>query len=241
MTRSAEYIQQNLAAVRERIDRAARQSGRTADDVRLVAVSKYMPAEYLQWALAAGQYCFGENTVQEYLSKRDEVKDPAIEWHFIGHVQSNKAKMLAGHVDWLHTLDSIKLATRLSPNAPDSNHALNVLIQVNIADDPDKFGLPASTVPAFMEKLLEANLAGIQLRGLMTIGRREATPDERRTDFAALRGLRERCMAEFDLPRFNELSMGMSGDFELAISEGATMVRVGSAVFGARPSPVSAP
>lgn len=237
MTRSAEDIQKNLAAVRERIDKAARQSGRTADDVRLIAVSKYMPAEYLQWALSAGQYCFGENTVQEYLSKRDEVKDPAIEWHFIGHLQSNKAKILAGHVDWLHTLDSSKLATRLSKSALDSSHVLNVLIQVNIADDPDKFGLPASAVPAFIEELLEVNLAGIQLRGLMTIGRREATPEERRTDFAALRGLRERCMTEFDLPGFSELSMGMSGDFELAISEGATMVRVGSAVFGARPSP----
>ena len=219
MSLTAGKLQQNLAAVRGRISEAARRSGRTIDDIRLVAISKYMPAGYLQWALSAGQHCFGENTVQEALSKQALIKNPDIEWHFVGHLQSNKAKMIAGNIDWLHTLDSIKLATRLSDSAISSTHTLNVLLQINIADDPDKFGLSASAVPQFVEDIMEADLAGIRLRGLMTIGRRDATPGERQADFSALRELRDACITRFELPRFSELSMGMSGDFEMAITE----------------------
>ena len=236
MPLTAGELQQNLDAVRRRISEAAGQSGRTLDDIRLIAISKYMPAEYLQWALSAGQHCFGENTVQEALAKQAPIKNPDIEWHFVGHLQSNKAKMIAGHVDWLHTLDSIKLATRLSGSAISSAHTLNVLLQVNIAGDPDKFGLSATAVPALIDDILKADLTGIRLRGLMTIGQRDATPDERRADFSALRDLRDVCMTRFELPRFSELSMGMSGDFEMAIAEGATLVRVGSAIFGPRPT-----
>ena len=215
------------------------QSGRSPGDIRLIAVSKYMPASYVRWALSAGQRCFGENTVQEALSKQGQLNYPGIEWHFIGHLQSNKVKMIAGNIDWLHTLDSIKLATRLSSSALGSSYRQNVLLQVNISGDPEKFGLSAAAVPQFIEDILTADLAGIQLRGLMTIGRREATAAERQADFAALRELREDCMKRFELPRFDELSMGMSGDFEAAISEGSTMVRVGSALFG--PRPIAAP
>ena len=240
MPLTADDIQRNLDAVHRRMHEAARQSGRTIDDIRLIAVSKYMPARYVQWALSAGQHRFGENTVQEALSKQEQIKNPDIEWHFIGHLQSNKAKMIAGNIDWLHTLDSVKLATRLSTSALNSSHRLNVLLQVNIADDPDKFGLPAAALPQYIEDILRADLAGIQLRGLMTIGRREATPAQRQADFAALRDLREDCMRRFELPRFNELSMGMSGDYEAAITEGSTMVRVGSALFGPRPTATAA-
>ena len=236
MSLTAEDIQRNLNAVHARMQEAARQSGRSINDIRLIAVSKYMPASYVQWALSAGQHCFGENTVQEALAKQEQIKNPDIEWHFIGHLQSNKAKMIAGNIDWLHTVDSIKLATRLSTSAISSTHRLNVLLQVNIADDPDKFGLSAAALPQFIEDILKAGLAGIELRVLMTIGRREATPAERQADFAALRELRDDCLRRFELPRFSELSMGMSGDFEAAISEGSTMVRVGSALFGPRPS-----
>jgi len=236
MSLTAGELQQNLDAVCKRISEAARQSGRTIDDIRLIAISKYMPAEYLQWALSAGQYCFGENTVQEALAKQSLIKNPDIEWHFVGHLQSNKAKMIAGNIDWLHTLDSIKLATRLSGSVISSAHTLNVLLQVNIAGDPDKFGLPAAAVPGLIDDILEADLTGIRLRGLMTIGRRDATPDERRADFSALRELRDACMTRFELPRFSELSMGMSGDYEMAITEGATLVRVGRAIFGPRPT-----
>jgi hypothetical protein len=241
MALTAEEIQDNLEAIRSRMRMAARQSGRPVDDICLIAISKYMPPEYVQSAMSAGQHCFGENTVQDALTKQSLIDDPDNEWHFVGHLQSNKAKMIPGNFDWLHTLDSLKLATRLSESALKSACILNVLLQVNIADDRDKFGLPASAVFRFIDDLLNAGLDGIRLRGLMTIGRRDAALDERRTDFSALRELRDRCAARFDLAGFSELSMGMSGDFEAAIAEGATLIRVGSALFGPRRAAVTGP
>jgi pyridoxal phosphate enzyme (YggS family) len=241
MALTAEEIQDNLEAIRDRMRMAARQSGRPVDDICLIAISKYMPPEYVQSAMSAGQHCFGENTVQDALTKQALIDDPDNEWHFVGHLQSNKAKMIPGNFDWLHTLDSLKLATRLSESALKSACILNVLLQVNIADDRDKFGLPASAVFRFIDDLLNAGLDGIRLRGLMTIGRRDAALDERRTDFSALRELRDRCAARFDLAGFSELSMGMSGDFEAAIAEGATLIRVGSALFGPRRAVVTGP
>jgi pyridoxal phosphate enzyme (YggS family) len=229
-------IQDNLEAIRERMRVAAGQAGRTVDEIRLVAISKYMPPEYVQAAMSAGQHCFGENTVQDALTKQTLIDDPQNEWHFVGHLQGNKAKFIPGNFDWLHTLDSIRLATRLSGSALKSGCILNVLLQVNIADDPDKFGLPTNAVLRFIGDLLDAGLEGIRLRGLMTIGRQNAGPGAHRADFSALRDLHERCSAHFDLTGFSELSMGMSGDFEAAIAEGATMIRVGSALFGPRPA-----
>jgi hypothetical protein len=195
-----------------------------------------MPPEYVQAAMSAGQHCFGENTLQDALKKQGLIDDPQNEWHFVGHLQSNKARMIPGNFDWLHTLDSIKLAVRLSASALKSACIQNVLLQVNIAADRDKFGLPANAVYRFIDDLLATGLGGIRLRGLMTIGRRDATLDERRADFSALRELRDSCSAQFDLAGFSELSMGMSGDYEAAIAEGATMIRVGSALFGPRPA-----
>ena len=220
---------------------AASQAGRSTNDIRLIAVSKYMPAEYVQYAMSAGQHCFGENTLQDAITKQALIDNPENEWHFIGHLQSNKAKMIPGNFDWLHTLDSIKLASRLSASTLSSTCVLNTLLQVNIAGDPDKFGIPANHVPRFIDSLLNAGLEGIQLCGLMTIGRRDATLAERRSDFSALRELRDNCLTQFDLPLFKELSMGMSGDFEAAIAEGATMIRIGTGIFGQRPAttPVS--
>ena len=234
MSLTTDEIRDNLGAIRARMGMAARQSGRSLDEICLIAISKYMPPEYVQSAMSAGQHCFGENTVQDALTKQALIDDPDNEWHFIGHLQSNKAKMLPGNFDWLHTLDSIKLATRLSESALKSACVLNVLLQVNIAGDRDKFGLPANAVFRFIDEFLNASLDGIRLRGLMTIGRRDATLDERRTDFSALRELRDSCTAQFNITGFSELSMGMSGDFEAAIAEGATQIRVGSALFGPR-------
>ena len=239
MSLTADEIRDNLEAIRERMRVAADQSGRLVDDIRLIAISKYMPPEYVQSAMSAGQHRFGENTVQDALTKQVLIDDPDNEWHFVGHLQSNKAKMIPGNFDWLHTLDSIKLATRLSESMLKSTGVLNVLLQVNIAGDRNKFGLPASAVFPFIDNLLNASLDGIRLRGLMTIGRRDATLDERRADFSALRDLRNSCTTRFDLTGFSELSMGMSGDFEAAIAEGATLVRVGSALFGPRPATVT--
>lgn len=241
MPLTADDIKEHLAAVRERIHLAASQAGRSTNDIRLIAISKYMPAEYVQYAMSAGHHCFGENTLQDAITKQALIDNPENEWHFIGHLQSNKAKMIPGNFDWLHTLDSIKLASRLSASALNSACVLNTLLQINIAGDPDKFGIPVDRLPRFIDSLLNAGLEGIQLCGLMTIGRRDATLDERRSDFSALRDLRDNCLTQFDLPLFKELSMGMSGDFEAAIAEGATMIRIGTGIFGQRPAttPVS--
>ena len=235
MSISASQIRDNLDAIHARIQAAAAGAGRSADEIRLIAVSKYMSAETVKLAMAAGQFCFGENFVQDAQSKQELLDDPRNEWHFIGHLQSNKARLIPGNFDWLHTLDSLKLAQSLSGATRTTQQALNVLLQVNIAGDPGKHGLPGNAVFQFTESLLEAGLDGIQLRGLMTIGRQQATMDERRADFLALHELLEGCAQRFGRQYFTQLSMGMSDDFELAIAAGATMIRVGSAIFGARP------
>lgn len=236
MSLSASDIRINLGNIRERMRVAASAAGRNIDDIRLVAVTKYMPPEYVQAAMSAGQHCFGENTLQDALSKHALLDNPLNEWHFIGHLQSNKAKSIPANFAWLHTLDSLKLANKLSASATLSQRTLNVLLQINIANDPDKHGLPAASIYPFVEDLLQAGLAGIRLRGLMTIGRRNDSLDQTRSNFSALRKLAEACAERFDAHHFSELSMGMSNDFEIAIAEGATMIRVGSSIFGKRPT-----
>lgn len=186
-------------------------------------------------AIDAGQHIFGESTVQDAVSKLSLMQNPANEWHFIGHLQTNKVRHIPGNFAWLHTLDSLKLARRISSHAEARGVVVNTLLQINIADDPDKFGMQPASVFPFMDQLLEASLDGIRLRGLMTIGRREASVADCRRTFSQLRELREACAMRFGDGLFRELSMGMSGDFEIAVTEGSTMVRVGSAIFGERP------
>jgi pyridoxal phosphate enzyme (YggS family) len=237
MTAPVHDIQANLERVREQIRTAAVAVGRRPEAIRLVAVSKYMPESYLREAMQAGQHVFGENTVQDALGKLHVLQDPGNEWHFIGHLQTNKAKHIPGNFSWLHTLDSIKLANRLARHCQETHTTLNILIQVNISGDPDKHGLPAARLFGFTEQLLEAGHAGLSLRGLMTIGRRDASVAERQREFATLRELAAASGERFGASRFGELSMGMSSDFEQAIREGASIVRVGSAIFGPRPLP----
>jgi hypothetical protein len=236
MSFAASDIKNNLVRIRERMRVAAAAAGRNVNSIRLVAVTKYMPPDYVHAAMVAGQHSFGENTLQDARSKQAALDDPLNEWHFIGHLQSNKAKSIPGNFAWLHTLDSLKLAGKLSESATRSGTTLNVLLQVNIANDPAKFGLPTASVCQFVDDLLRAGPAGIRLRGLMTIGRRNASQDETRANFAALRELGCACAERFGARHFTELSMGMSDDFEIAIAEGATMIRVGSAIFGERPT-----
>ncbi len=214
---------------------AATASGRNPDDIRLIAVTKYMPEDYVRQALLAGQHRFGENTIQDAQSKQAVIDDPATEWHFIGHLQSNKAKYVPRNFDWLHTLDSLKLAKKLSHAAQTAATSLRVLLQVNIAGDPDKSGLPPAGLFRFIDDLLSAGPDGLEIRGLMTIGLRDATKTQRRRDFSALYELGQQCARRYGAGLFSEYSMGMSGDFEDAIAEGATMIRVGSAIFGPRP------
>lgn len=219
-------IAERLAGIRAQIAAAARDAGRDPDTVQLCAVSKTFPAAAVGEALAAGQMLFGENRVQEALQKIPLVP-PQARWHLIGHLQSNKVRKILPLVEMIHSVDSLDLARDISRIACELGVRAQILLQVNVASDDAKFGFPVSGVRASFSELAE--LPGIEIRGLMTIPPLEGDP---RPHFAALRRLRdELATAEHPLP---ELSMGMSGDFPAAIAEGATIVRVGSAIFGSR-------
>lgn len=227
-------IAQNLARVRESISAAAVKTGRQQSDVRLVAVSKNHPVEAIAAAVAAGQMLFGENTTQEALPKIAAFANSKLEWHFIGHLQSNKARFIPGNFRCLHSLDSLKLAQRLSRFADEQQTTLEALIEVNVMRDTAKHGvLPEAVVP-LIESVLKGALPALRLRGLMAIGPHPADELTRRKAFAEVRALRDECATRFGLKDFTELSMGMSGDFAEAIAEGSTLVRIGTAIFGER-------
>jgi pyridoxal phosphate enzyme (YggS family) len=200
--------------------------------VRLLAVSKAQPAARLREAFAAGLQAFGENYLQEALAKQAALIDLPIEWHFIGPLQSNKTRAVAEHFDWLHSLDRLKLAERLSAQRPMGRAPLQVCLQVNVSGEPSKSGVTPAELPELARAV--AALPGLRLRGLMAIP--EATTDlaALRARFRALRALRDQLVAAG--LALDTLSMGMSGDYRLAVEEGATLVRIGSALFGARPA-----
>ena len=223
-------IAANLQAVRRRVDAAVEDAGRKPGDVALLAVSKTWPAALAAEAARAGQRMFGENYVQEGVAKIAELREFGLEWHFIGPLQSNKTRPVAEHFDWVHSVDRLKLAGRLSEQRPDHLLPLNVCIQVNVSGEESKSGIAPDEVRALAGGI--AALPRLRLRGLMAIP--EPSRDEAllRSRFGALRCLRDELNgAGFDL---DTLSMGMSHDLEAAIAEGATMVRVGTAIFGAR-------
>lgn len=225
-------IAANLAAVRERLAAAARAAGRDPAGVTLVAVSKLQPAAAIREAYAAGQRDFGENYLQELAAKRAALADLAdLRWHFIGHLQSRKARELADGRITVHGLDSASALAKLAANAAAANTAVPVFIQVNIGNEASKSGLVPEAVPAFAAQVAAA--AGLDWRGLMTIPP-AADAAAVRPYFRRMRTLRDTLSASFGRPL--ALSMGMSGDYETAISEGADYVRVGTAVFGARPA-----
>jgi len=227
-------IAANLERLRATLADAAHRAGRRPQDVKLIAVSKTQPAKAVAAAIAAGQRVFGENTVQDALIKIPQFAGQGLEWHFIGNLQSNKARFIPGNFAWVHSLTSVKLAQRLARLVQEQHSTLNALIEVNITRDPAKHGVAPDDIAPLLDQLLKTNLGGIQLRGLMAIGPYPATESERRASFAALRKLRDDCAQCFALPGFTELSMGMSGDFIEAIQEGSTQVRIGTAIFGAR-------
>jgi pyridoxal phosphate enzyme (YggS family) len=224
---------EQLAAVRERIAAAARKAGRMPDAVRLIAVSKTRPVQDIAALAELGQRDFGENQMQEALEKIERLQGRGLEWHFIGHLQSNKTRFVPGHFSWLHSLDSERLAERISAALPAAAPALRLLVQVNVFRDPAKHGVASEDLFALLDAILTRDLPGIRLCGLMTIGRLAMAEADARRGFACARQLLEQCRERFG-EGFSELSMGMSGDYELAIEEGATMVRVGSALFGSR-------
>lgn len=223
-------VSDNLRRVREAIARAAERAGRDPESVELVAVSKLHPPATIREAYEAGQRSFGENYVQEMQAKAEELADlEELRWHFIGHLQRNKVKHLVGVVSLLETIDSQRLLAEVEKRTPE-DQTLEVLIQVKIGDESTKSGCD----PEELGELLAAARASARVRprGLMVIPPFELAAEQTRTYFAKLRGLRDAHGGAEALP---ELSMGMSHDFEEAIEEGATMVRVGTAVFGPRP------
>jgi len=227
----AGHIAQNLAAVRTRLERAARAAGRPASDIRLVAVSKTFPVDDVRSAAAAGQADFGENRVQEALQKIDASADLKIRWHLIGHLQSNKARRAATAFQCIHSIDSLDLLLRIDRAAAEAGVAPEVLVQVDLAAEATKFGLPERLV----KPLFEADLRAARLSGLMVLPPWTENPEDARPWFRRLRDLRDRLAGEgVPAHRLRELSMGMSHDFEVAVEEGSTVVRVGTAIFGER-------
>jgi len=223
-------VTENLRKIRDLLAKAAVDAGREADDIRLLAVSKKQPISLVLAAVAAGQRDFGENFVQEGLEKFSAVSREDVCWHFIGHLQSNKTQAVAVDFDWVHTVDRFRTAERLSTQRPSHLDDLNICLQVNIDDESGKSGVAANEVRALARKVV--TLQRIRLRGLMCLPEIRSSVDAQRKPYARLReladGLRQDGIA------IDTLSMGMSGDFQAAILEGATIVRIGTAVFGAR-------
>ena len=231
-----EHIPGRLAEIRARMAEAARRSGRTPDDVRLIAVSKTHPIDAIRAAADAGQLDFGENKVQEALQKIAQSADTSLRWHLIGHLQSNKAKKAAAAVHSIHAVDSVDLLRRIDEAATAAGRGVEVLVQVDLALEDTKHGAPLDAVPGIFAAAADCRAA--TLVGLMLLPPLAENPEDARPWFARLRAVRDQ-LADSGVPpaRLRELSMGMSHDFAVAIEEGATMVRVGTAIFGARDYP----
>ncbi len=239
MTVRAPSVAENLAAVRARLAAAALAAGRLAAEVKLVAVSKTRPPEAIAAALSAGQLDFGENRIEEALPKRAALAASGARWHMIGHIQSRKAReVAAADFALVHSVDTLKLAERLSRAAVEGGRRVPVLLECNVSGEPAKSGFRAEA-PANWDALRPElaqllALPALEVRGLMTMAPIVAAPADARPYFARLRLLRDWLAAEWPAAAWAELSMGMSDDFEAAIAEGATLVRVGRAVFGER-------
>ena len=235
----AAAIRARHGEVMERITRAAGHAGREASSVRVVAVTKAQPIETVGAALQAGLTRLGENYVEEALEKIAAL-GPGPEWHMIGHVQRRKAREVAGHFALVHSLDSLALAQRLDRAAGEGGRRLRVLLECNVSGEATKFGFPARTgderaaLVTEVDKILR--LPNLHVQGLMTVAPLSPRAEEARPVFAGLRELRDRLCAELGQASWPELSMGMSDDFEIAVEEGATLVRIGRALLGERPS-----
>ncbi|MBL8382664.1 MAG: YggS family pyridoxal phosphate-dependent enzyme [Burkholderiales bacterium] len=227
---SAPAIAKNLRETRELMDLACQRAGRRPESVRLLAVSKTFAADDVAAAHAAGQTAFGENYVQEGVAKVAALAALGLEWHFIGPIQSNKTRPIAEHFSWVHSIDRLKIAERLSAQRPAHLPDLQVCLQVNISGETSKSGIESAAILRLAREV--AALPRLRLRGLMTIPRPAATLAEQRAPFRELRLLLEAINAAGI--GCDTLSMGMSADLEAAILEGATIVRVGTAIFGAR-------
>jgi pyridoxal phosphate enzyme (YggS family) len=223
-------IEENLRTVKERINDAAVRAGRDPAQITLIAVTKTVAIERIREAIAAGMFVFGENYVQEARRKIDEIGHAGLQWHFIGHLQTNKAHYAVRFFDLIHAVDSIKLARELDKKAAAEGRTVDCLIEVNLSEEESKFGITEDKARGLTHEM--KGLKNISLQGLMTMPPYFDDPELARPYFIALRTLQEK-IAQDGIP-LPELSMGMSTDFEVAIEEGATMVRVGRAIFGER-------
>ncbi|WP_318458155.1 YggS family pyridoxal phosphate-dependent enzyme [Photobacterium leiognathi] len=227
-------IKQNIAEVIHQITLATEKCGRAADSVQLLAVSKTKPVEAIEEAIAAGQYAFGENYVQEGVDKVNHFSTHSAKnllvWHFIGPIQSNKTRLVAEHFDWVHSIDRVKTAKRLSDQRPANMAPLQVLLQVNSNDEETKSGVSLAELPALAAEI--AAMPNIELRGLMSIPQPATDFDSQFATFKTLSDALEQLKTIY--PQVDTLSMGMSDDMEAAIASGSTIVRIGTAIFGAR-------
>jgi pyridoxal phosphate enzyme (YggS family) len=227
-------ICENLQRIQENIAAIAGRCGRDPREIELLAVSKRMSAEHIREACYCGQHLFGENFVQEAVEKIPQL-DPSIRWHFIGHLQSNKARQAARLFAMVETVDRMKLAVELNKHAAAGGKTLDILVQVNVGNEPQKSGIAPQKVEQFLTEL--GTLRHLRVRGLMTIPPYAGDPEQTRPFFQALKQLADYCRGRglFADNTSVVLSMGMSGDYPVAIEEGATLLRVGTAIFGERP------
>lgn len=235
MSTDTDYLAANWTQVRGRVDQACREAGRDPAEVTILPVSKTFSPELVRAAVALGLHRFGENKAQEVREKSPVLADCGIHWVMIGHLQTNKAKDVAKLASEVQSLDRLELAEALHRRLQHEGRAINALVQVKTSNEPSKYGLAPEQLPAFLDSL--RGFDTLSVRGLMTLAVQSDEEEEVRGCFRALRELRDQATARgYDLPT---LSMGMSGDFALAIAEGATEVRIGSAIFGARSYPAA--
>lgn len=227
---SQNTITQNINSIRKLIEHAEQQYQRSPGSVQLLAVSKKRPVEDIRAAFAENQSHFGENYLQEALTKIDAITEPTVEWHFIGPIQSNKTRQIAQNFDWVHTVDRLKIAQRLSEQRTADKKPLNLCIQVNTSGESSKSGVSIENALTLAQQINA--LPNINLRGLMTIPAPADNFDEQRQPFQLLRELKDEIHSQGI--EMDTLSMGMSNDMEAAIAEGSTMVRIGTAIFGQR-------
>ena len=227
-------IKTNLAVINAQIQQLMEKNARAISLPTVIAVSKKQSVEAIQQAAAVGQRHFGENYLQEAVEKITKINDKSLSWHFIGTIQSNKTQAIAQHFQWVHTIDRIKIAQRLSAQRPEQLPPLNVCIQVNIDADKAKAGVETENCLVLARQIDQ--LPNIKLRGLMTITAMTGSDEQRRASFSAMRELFETIRKALDSEQFDSLSMGMSADWPLAVEQGANLLRIGTAIFGPRPS-----
>jgi len=226
-------IKSNLSKVYANIERAAKRSGRDVNDITLIAVSKTKPVSMIKECIECGTVIFGENKAQEMASKISELHDDNLNWHFIGHLQRNKVKYVVGNACMIHSVDSVRLAEAINAEAVKKGVICDILIEVNIACEDTKFGIKAEDIYDFIDEI--RNFHNIKIRGLMTIAPYVDNPEDNRIHFKHLRNLLVDINSKnIDNGTMSVLSMGMTGDFEVAVEEGATMIRVGTGIFGSR-------